>query len=143
MVFHERADQIGAHFMQHTTASCLCGDVTLTANGHPLRVGICHCKDCQKHHGAAFYAAAIFDQKNVKIVGAVHSYKGRHFCPRCGSSVFAQSDDEIEIHLGAIDSPSDNIPTYEGWTLRRAEWLTAFEGMTQHKYGRDEDDRSD
>ena len=129
--------------MQHATASCLCGDVTLTATGSPLRVGICHCKDCQKHHGAAFYAAAIYARIDVKVAGVVHSYKGRHFCPRCGSSVFAQSDDEIEIHLGALDGPSDVLPTYEGWITRRAKWLPPFAGMTQHAYGRDGDDKSD
>jgi hypothetical protein len=73
-----------------------------------------------KHHGAAFYAAAIFRQDKVNILGATRSYKGRHFCPRCGSSVFAQSDEVVEIHLGAMDNSVNFIPTYEGWTKRRA-----------------------
>jgi len=129
--------------MKYTTASCLCGDVALTAQGTPLRIGICHCKDCQKHHGAPFYSAAIFRQDKVDISGATHSYKGRHFCPRCGSSVFAQSGDEIEIHLGAMDHPDDFIPTYEGWTTRRAKWLPPFSDMTQHSKDRDDQGSTD
>jgi hypothetical protein len=52
-----------------------------------------------------FHASAIFPQDAVTIEGETHAYKGRHFCPRCGSSVFGKSDDEVEINLGALDSP--------------------------------------
>ena len=78
-------------------AGCLCGAVRLVAHGAPLRVGICHCLDCRKHHGALFYAAAVFADGSVSISGETASYKGRHFCPRCGSSVFARSGGEIEL----------------------------------------------
>ena len=37
------------------TGGCLCGDVRLRASGEPYRVGICHCLDCRKHHGALFF----------------------------------------------------------------------------------------
>ncbi len=124
--------------MHATNASCLCGDVTLSAQGVPLRVGLCHCKDCQKHHGAAFYAAAIFAARQVAVSGPTHSYKGRHFCPRCGSSVFAESGDEIEIHLGVLDSTDSFVPTYEGWTTRRFKWVSAFAKMIQHPRGRED-----
>ena len=109
---------------------CLCGAVRLLANGAPLRVGICHCLDCRKHHGALFYAAAVFSDGVVTVTGDTGSYKGRHFCPRCGSSVFARSDGEIEVHLGALDAPDQLIPAYELWTQRREGWLPEFPGMT-------------
>ena len=46
--------------MDDVTGGCLCGQVRLTARGAPDRVAVCHCLDCRKHHGAVFYAAAIF-----------------------------------------------------------------------------------
>lgn len=46
--------------MNQNTGSCLCGKVRFSVSGEPARVGICHCLDCRKHHGALFYAAAIF-----------------------------------------------------------------------------------
>ena len=46
--------------MDTITGGCLCGKVRITASGQPDRVGLCHCLDCRKHHGALFYAAAIF-----------------------------------------------------------------------------------
>ena len=124
--------------MAHLTASCLCGDVQITASGTPNRVGICHCLDCRKHHGAAFYAAAVFLKDAVAIKGQTHDYMGRHFCPNCGSSVFAISDDEVEVHLGALDAANQLVPTYEGWTVHRETWLPAFPEMTQYLRGNED-----
>lgn len=123
--------------MSEQTASCLCGAVRLRAAGAPDRVGLCHCLDCRKHHGALFYAAAIYPQDRVQISGQTRAYQGRHFCPECGSSVFAHSADEIEIHLGALDQPDQFTPGYELWTLRRERWLPAFDALTQHQRNRD------
>lgn len=87
--------------------------------GAPYRVGLCHCLDCRKHSGSLFYAAAIFPADAVAIEGETGEWQGRHFCPRCGSSVFARFEDEIEVHLGALDAPDQLAPTYESWTVRR------------------------
>lgn len=108
------------------TGGCLCGAVRFEASGEPARVGVCHCLDCRKHHGALFFAAAIFPAEQVTIKGESASWAGRHFCPRCGSSVFALNANEIEVHLGALDEPDRFIPTYELWTVRRESWLPPF-----------------
>jgi hypothetical protein len=112
--------------MTHFTGGCLCGSVKVAASGRPYRVGLCHCLDCRKHHGALFLATAIFPQESVTIEGDTHHYAGRHFCPRCGSSVFSRSGDEVEVHLGALDAPNQLKPTYELWTMRREAWLPEF-----------------
>lgn len=126
--------------MVEFTGGCLCGDVRLVALGLPLRVGICHCLDCRKHHGALFYAAAVFPQDAVTIVGRTGEYVGRHFCPRCGSSVFARTGAEIEVHLGTLDEPGQLVPSYEIWTVRREPWLPEF--PVAHRYERNRDDTS-
>ena len=105
---------------------CLCGRVRLKASGKPRRVGICHCLDCRKHHGALFYAAAIFAGEAVAIEGLTSDFKGRNFCPECGSSVFARTGDEIEVHLGIFDEPGRFAPDYECWTVHREPWLPPF-----------------
>ncbi|MES2340471.1 MAG: GFA family protein [Pseudomonadota bacterium] len=112
--------------MTRYTGGCLCGAVRIEASGPPYRVGLCHCLDCRKHHGALFQASAIFPQDGVSISGETHAYAGRHFCPRCGSSVFARTGDEIEVSLGALDAPDQLAPTYENWTVRRESWLPPF-----------------
>ena len=112
--------------MEQISGGCLCGKVRLVASGPPRRVGLCHCLDCRKHHGALFHASAIFERSAVSIDGEVRDYQGRFFCPACGSSVFSVSDDEIEVHLGALDAPDQFTPSYELWTVRREAWLPDF-----------------
>lgn len=120
--------------MDRFTGGCLCGTVRLVATGRPYRVGLCHCLDCRKHHGALFYAAAVFPEAAVAIDGETRDYAGRHFCPRCGSSVFARSGDETEVHLGTLDAPDQLMPTYENWAIRREAWLPPF--PLPHRYDR-------
>ena len=126
--------------MAEFKGGCLCGKVRLVASGRPYRVGICHCLDCRKHHGALFHASAIFPQEAVTIEGETRDYAGRFFCPTCGSPVFSRTGDEIEVNLGALDVPDQLEPTYELWTIRREGWLPPFPHMIQ--YPRDRDNKS-
>jgi hypothetical protein len=139
--------------MDQYTAGCLCGDVRLVATGRPYRVGLCHCLDCRKHHGALFHASAIFPEEAVTIEGETREYSGpmscsvvprtpsaRHFCPRCGSSVFGRSGDEVEVSLGSLDATDQLMPTYELWTVRRESWLPPF--PLKRSYERDRDSGS-
>jgi hypothetical protein len=112
--------------MPRFEAGCLCGDVRVVAQGAPNRVGLCHCMDCRKHHGALFLATAMFPVDAVQITGSTHHYANRHFCPQCGSSVFSITGDEVELHLGALDEIDQLAPTYELWTDRRESWLPEF-----------------
>jgi len=67
--------------MERFTGGCLCGDVRIVASGRRYRVGLCHCLDCRKHHGALFHASAIFPQDAVTIDGETRDFAGRHFLP--------------------------------------------------------------
>ena len=123
--------------MEQFDAGCSCGQLRLLASGDPLRVGLCHCLDCRKHHGSVFYAAAVFPASNVQITGVAKSYNDRYFCPECGSSVFARSGDEVGVHLGALDAANQLEPTYELWTTRREAWLPPFSQLKHYDRGRD------
>ena len=121
--------------MEQFAGGCLCGAVRFVASGRPYRVGLCHCLDCRKHHGALFHASAIFPDDAVTVDGETRDYAGRFFCPKCGSSVFSRSGDEIEVNLGSLDATDRLTPTYELWTSRRETWLPAF--PVRHRYARD------
>ncbi len=129
--------------MARYTGGCLCGRVRIVATGAPDRVGICHCLDCRKHHGALFYAAAIFSQDAVEITGETRDFAGRYFCPQCGSPTFARSGDEVEVHLGALDEPGQLIPEYESWCVHRERWLPVFENMQHYERDRSAADLSE
>ena len=129
--------------MDRVTGGCLCGSVRIVATGHPYRVGLCHCLDCRKHHGALFGASAIFPEDAVTIEGETSDYAGRFFCPRCGSSVFARSGDEVEVHLGGLDAPDQFMPTYESWIVRREAWLPAFPLARHYDHDREGSGRTE
>jgi len=129
--------------MNRITGGCLCGSVRIEVLGRPYRVGICHCLDCRKHHGALFHASAIFPQEAVTIEGETGEYAGRNFCPRCGSSVFGRSGDEIEVNLGSLDAPNQFMPSYELWTVRRETWLPQFPLSRSYERDRESIGRSE
>lgn len=123
--------------MDQVEGGCVCGNVRIVASGRPYRVGICHCLDCRKHHGALFHASAIFPKDAVTVRGETRDYRGRFFCPHCGSPVFGVSDDEVEVNLGTLDAPDRFKPTYELWTVRREAWLPPFPEVRRYEHNRD------
>lgn len=129
--------------MTRTSGGCLCGQLRVEASGQPYRVGICHCIDCRKAHGALFHASAIFPADAVTVQGEVRTYAGRHFCPYCGSTVFGRSGDEFELNLGSMDAPDQFKPTYELWTIRREAWLPEFPDTARYERNRTGSERAE
>ncbi|MEF2074507.1 GFA family protein [Consotaella aegiceratis] len=123
--------------MERISGGCLCGDVRFVATGRPYRVGICHCLDCRKHHGALFHASAVFPQDAVQVSGAPREYGGRYFCGSCGSSVFSRTADEVEVNLGSLDQTDCFEPSYELWGSRRERWLPRFAGVRRYEFDRE------
>ena len=122
--------------MPPITGGCLCGQVRFEARGEPYRVGLCHCLDCRKHHGALLNASAIYPDTAVSVSGQTGAYQNRHFCPKCGSPVFSCSGDEIELNMGSLDAPDRFKPTYELWVIRRESWLPVFPGIKRFERDR-------
>ena len=113
---------------------CQCGAVRYAVEGDLLRVGLCHCTDCRKTSGSAFTLFAIWPRSAFSFTGHTATYKGRSFCPNCGSRVFSLRADEAEIMAGSLDSaPTGLVPTYEIWIPRREEWLHRLPWADQHE----------
>ena len=123
-------------------ATCNCGAVRLEASGEPQRTGICHCLTCRKETGSPFMAFGVWTAADVEITGDTSSWRAttdaRHFCPTCGSRMFALDEkaDEVEIRLGAFDeAPGSITPGYELYVRRRESWLAPLP-VPQHQAGR-------
>lgn len=85
----------------------------------------------------------MFPQNAVTITGETRDYVGRFFCPRCGSSVYSRTADEIEVNLGSLDAPDQLRSTYELWTIRRESWLPPFPLTRQYERDREDTGRSE
>lgn len=129
--------------MDEVTGGCLCGALRFVATGKPYRVGLCHCIDCRKTHGSLLHASAIFPAEAVRFTGEAADYRGRRFCPRCGSQVLFMAGDETGVNLGALDAPNLFQPTYELWTIRRESWLPPFHLAHAYDRNRTSDGRSE
>ena len=111
---------------------CTCGAVRFEVRGEPLKVGLCHCTKCRKATGTVAFAYADWPPSAFTPTGEAREYRGRSFCPVCGSQVFHLSEDQVEIALGALDAaPGDLVPTREGWVIRREPWLAPVPGAAQ------------
>lgn len=119
------------------SGNCLCGQVTLSVRGEPIRVGICHCMDCRKESGSAFTFYGIWPAEQFEYSGEISDFKGRCFCPHCGSRVFSVDAHEAEVKLGVLaQAPTPLKPSYELWVKRREPWLPPVEGAEQYQEDR-------
>ena len=124
--------------MEHYTAGCLCGSVRVVAIGRPYRVGICHCLDCRKHHGALFHASAIFPAAAVAITGAYRSFGDRSFCPTCGTTVSHTAElrpGMRTIAAGTFDDPTWFKIDRHIWVQSKLPWVTIPDNVATYAQG--------
>jgi hypothetical protein len=82
--------------------SCLCGGVRFEIDGPLMRSSHCHCRQCQKAHGAPFrtrtrVAAADFRfLAGEELVSFYESTPGTHrgFCKVCGAPMLGKAEAE-------------------------------------------------
>ncbi|WDP88815.1 MAG: GFA family protein [Desulfobacter sp.] len=82
-------------------AACFCGAVRYEVSADPVDAKICHCRTCQKLHGAPMQWAAIFHKRHVRFTAGLkhlvfyNSEQGRRerilpckiSCSRCGAPI--------------------------------------------------------
>jgi hypothetical protein len=82
---------------------CPCGAVTVRIEGEPLVQFYCHCKDCQRAHGAAYVPESIYPAPAVTIVGETTTWMAartpRYSCAKCGARLVA---DVLEAGLRGV-----------------------------------------
>lgn len=82
----------------------------------------------RKATGSALLAYADWPPLAFSFAGKVRHYRGRTFCPVCGSRLFHLSDEQAEINLSALDlAPGELLPTREGWIIRLEDWLPSIQ----------------
>jgi hypothetical protein len=109
------------------TGGCQCGAVRYALYAQPDRVGICHCRMCQKAVGGPFSAWANVSMENFAWTrGAPGTFRSssaaeRGFCPRCGTPLYfayVKRPGSISVSIGSLDTP-------EAVTLAEAEGIEA------------------
>lgn len=128
--------------MNTRSASCSCGQLSLTTRSEPIRVSICHCLACQRRTGSVFGAQARFKRDAVTLSGESSQYvrigdEGSkitfNFCPRCGATVYyaveGYDDERIAVPVGAFADPSFPVPTFSVYEGRMHPWVGLPKGV--------------
>ena len=126
-------------------ASCSCGNLSITLNGDPEWVLVCHCLECQKATGAPFGVSTYWPKSAVaEIRGESSSYTrgsdvGRnltnHFCPTCGGRLFwyaGFAPESIGVAIGNFEVQDLPPPRDEFWTIRRHPWVDFSCSLISH-----------
>jgi hypothetical protein len=124
-------------------AACSCGQLTLTVEGDPIRISMCHCLACQRRTGSAFGIQARFPADRVRVTGRYTEYvrvsdEGEErtlcFCPDCGTTVFwTPVPDAIAVAIGAFADPAFPPPTVSVYGVRRHPWVSLPDTILDHE----------
>lgn len=126
-------------------AACSCGQLTLAAEGEPVRISMCHCLACQRRTGSVFGAQARFPRDKVSVEGRSSQYvrtgdSGNpltyHFCPECGSTVYyllPQFPDVVAVPVGAFADPAFPAPKVSVYEEKRHPWVGTPEDAEHHQ----------
>ncbi len=127
------------------TAACHCGKLTVSCNGEPAKISLCHCFDCQKRTGSLFSVAAFYPRAEVEIItGDANSFRRTsasgfdvtfHFCPDCGSNLWWEADrlpNLIAVAAGSFADSNFPMPEQAVWAEGQHHWLRLPEEMPSH-----------
>ena len=136
--------------MRALRGSCLCGGVRFEIAGPLMRSSHCHCRQCQKGHGAPFrtrarVAAADFRfLAGGELVSFYESTPGTHrgFCKVCGAPVLvkfeensrsAQTDPRAValygVALATLDDNPGLRPDAHAFIVDKAPWFTVTDDL--------------
>ena len=120
------------------TGGCLCGAVTVAAQGAAKWVAHCHCPSCRRATGGSFATFAGYARDQVIINGeAYRQYASspgvkRGFCKKCGGSISYESSQwpgEVHLHVGALDEAQEFTPQAHVFTKSKLAWLHLEDGL--------------
>lgn len=125
-------------------ATCRCGSLKAECSEEPLRVSVCHCRECQRRTGSAFSAQARFPVGSVTVKGEMSTFVRTadsgsrltyQFCPSCGSTIAYAIDqwpDVIAVPLGAFGDEVFPSPAYSIYERRKRPWVSIVDDGVEH-----------
>ena len=128
----EATDRVPIHI-----GGCQCGGIRFAVYAEPEKIGLCHCRMCQKAVAGPFAVLAEIPWAEFAWTrGEPSKFQSssraiRDFCAACGMplSYRKPGGEIIELLTGAFDQPECVPPTYEVGTESKLSWLGAITAM--------------
>jgi hypothetical protein len=132
------------------TGSCACGDIQYSCSGAAPYMGNCHCRDCQRATGSAYFPAVLVKNNEFNLLRGeprwheTTSDRGhtmqRGFCAKCGSPLFLRNEANTSVTVlfaGSLDDPSWYKPSRDIFVKSAQPWdlmhdeLPKFDAMPE------------
>lgn len=110
---------------------CQCGAIRYELSGEPLKLYVCHCRECRKQSASAFGVSLFVPRERLRLTRGVPRFWARPtdsgrtlecaFCAECGSRLWHQragAADIISVKGGSLDDPVDLSRAVHIWTSR-------------------------
>jgi len=121
--------------MTSTTGGCLCGNVRYECSAEPTLMGNCHCRDCQRATGSAFFPFVVIPAAAFSLTQGEPKYHiaksdsgntvTRGFCSECGSFLFAKLSalpEIVSLTAANLDDPSRFKPSMDIFVSSAQPW---------------------
>jgi len=110
---------------------CQCGAIRYELSGDPLKLVVCHCRECRKQSASAFGISVFVPRARLRLTRGSPKFWSRPtdsghvlecaFCPDCGSRLWHQrvgASETISLKGGSLDDPIDLRSAVHIWTAR-------------------------
>jgi hypothetical protein len=123
------------------TGGCLCGAIRYRIAGAPVEALYCHCRMCQRAHGAPVVAWLTVPFSSFAVTaGEPGGYRSspaavRHFCAVCGTPLTWRAVDNpqfLDVSIASLDEPGAVAPSLHLWTESRLAWLEIADRLPRH-----------
>jgi len=122
--------------------SCLCGAVQYTVEGEFDGINYCHCVQCRKASGTAFATNAAVATSDFQMIRGRERLawfesspgKKRFFCSGCGSPIYSQFIENMQIvyvRIGTIDDDAELQPDIHIHVGSKAPWYEIRDDLPQ------------
>ncbi|KAI4921060.1 uncharacterized protein J4E92_008045 [Alternaria infectoria] len=133
------------------SGGCVCNTIRYRLLTAPLYCYACHCMDCQKQTGSAFYLSLNIELYNIQILSPTKpSFLSREVkpglvdryaeCPQCHVQLWASNhlgEAVVELRVGTLDFPSLMEPDIHIHVESKLDWVTLPEGAKTAQRGHD------
>lgn len=128
------------------TATCTCGQCSITMEGDPAFVVACNCQGCQTSTGSVFRVGAYFKETQQGAVSGTFKAFERptdnggifatRFCENCGTTLYFHAGSlpgMVGVAAGCFTDPAFPSPKNALWAEHKYDWVDFPDGWTQHQ----------
>ena len=114
------------------TGGCQCGAVRFAVFAQPVRIGLCHCRMCQKASGNFYLPLVSVRGARVNWTrGEPKRFRSsnaawRGFCAECGTPLTFEAPDGMALAIAAFDDPADIAPTIQWGTEAKLPYVDSI-----------------